>query len=157
MAGGRLAAIRGVVVIGPGPQDLRFRAADHAQLPNVRRVARLSVAVPGTLHPLGADGEPTGEPLEIRTKDVSARGALISGAAAVAVGTEMRLSLELLRGHDPLTFHSRIVRQVGGGLTAVEHLSAEGTSLDVLRDLIDRAMCELARPSNGAESDEAAA
>jgi PilZ domain len=147
MSSGRLAAIRGRVVIGPGPEDLRFRAADHAQMPNVRRVARLDVAVGGTLTPLDAAGNPAAPPRAIRTKDISARGALISGAADVPVATEISLTLDLLRGHDPLKFRSRVVRQVGQGLTALEHLSAEGHDLEVLRDLIDRAMCELARPA----------
>ena len=155
-SGGRLVAIRGIVVIGPGPQDLRFRAADRAQLPNVRRVARLNVAAPGTLVTIDANGQSVGPERPVRTKDISARGALVSGAADVPVGTELRLTLDLLRGHDALRFRSRVVRQVGGGLTAIEHLEAEDTSLDVLRDLIDRAMCELARPVDEPAADEAA-
>jgi hypothetical protein len=150
---GREVAVRGRLQQGPTGMSLRFNSADRVQVANQRRFHRLPITVPGTLRPVE---EPDVE-MPITTRDLSARGALVSGASNLADGTVADLEL-VIRGGINISVRSRLVRQVGE-FTAFEHEPGGATDLDELAQLIDLVLVEFARrlaPADDLAGDEAA-
>jgi len=150
---GREVAVRGRLTPGPTETALRFFSADRVQLANQRRAARLPLAAEGVVRPVDA---PEVE-LPISTRDLSARGALVAGAASLEDGTLTDLEIHL-RGGVRISVRSRVVRQVGE-FTAFEHAPGGETDLDELAQLIDLVLVEFARrtaPGDGDAVDEAA-
>jgi hypothetical protein len=150
---GREVAVRGRLQPGPTDASLRFSSADRVQVANQRKFHRLTLAARGMLRPVGRPGVE----IPIVTRDLSARGALVGGAATLADGTIADMEIHL-RGGIQISVRSRVVRQVGE-LTAFEHVPGGATDLGELAQLIDLVLVEFARlttPGGGDPLDEAA-
>jgi c-di-GMP-binding flagellar brake protein YcgR len=92
---------------------LRFTVTDKVTVEQRRRYARIEVALPVFLTPLGADGTPAGNAVETRSFDVSADGVLVEAQISPTL-PRLRLSLELPDGGDqPVECDVCLIRQVG--------------------------------------------
>jgi len=107
--GGRLVMLRGRV--RREDDGLHFTVTDKVTVEQRRRYARVEVALPVMLTPLGADGTP-GNPVETRSFDVSADGVLVEAQISPTL-PRLRLSLELPDGDPPVECDVRLIRQVG--------------------------------------------
>jgi c-di-GMP-binding flagellar brake protein YcgR len=106
---GRLVMLRGRV--RREDDGLHFTVTDKVTVEQRRRYARVEVALPVMLTPLGADGTP-GKPVETRSFDVSADGVLVEAQISPSL-PQLRLSLELPDGEPPVECDVRLIRQVG--------------------------------------------
>ena len=95
-------------------EDLRFTVTDRVTVPQRRRHARVEVALPLKVSPLGADGLPAGDTIDTRTRDLSADGLLVEELLPPAQ-ERWRLELEVPDNDVAITCEARIVRHVGGG------------------------------------------
>jgi c-di-GMP-binding flagellar brake protein YcgR len=91
---------------------LHFTVTDRVTVEQRRRYARVEVALPVLLTPLGQNGEPAGKPVETRSFDVSADGVLVEAQISPTL-PRLRLSLELPDGDSPVECDVRLIRQVG--------------------------------------------
>jgi c-di-GMP-binding flagellar brake protein YcgR len=108
---GRLVMLRGRA--RREDDGLRFTVTDKVTVEQRRRYARIEVALPVFLTPLGADGTPAGNAVETRSFDVSADGVLVEAQISPTL-PRLRLSLELPDGADrPVECDVRLIRQVG--------------------------------------------
>jgi c-di-GMP-binding flagellar brake protein YcgR len=107
---GRLVMLRGRA--RREDDGLRFTVTDKVTVEQRRRYARVEVALPVLLTPLGADGAPAGKPVETRSFDVSADGVLVEAQISPNL-PRLRLSLELQDGDPPVECDVRLIRQVG--------------------------------------------
>jgi c-di-GMP-binding flagellar brake protein YcgR len=107
---GRLVMLRGRV--RREDDGLHFTVTDKVTVEQRRRYARVEVALPVQLTPLGADGEPAGSPVATRSFDVSADGVLVEAQISPTL-PRLRLSLDLQDGDSPVECDVRLIRQVG--------------------------------------------
>jgi c-di-GMP-binding flagellar brake protein YcgR len=107
---GRLVMLRGRV--RREDDGLHFTVTDKVTVQQRRRYARVEVALPVLLTPLGADGEPAGRAVETRTFDVSADGVLLEAQISPTL-PRLRLSMELPDDGPAVECDVRLIRQVG--------------------------------------------
>ena len=74
----------------------------------------MEIALPIVLTPLDAEGNPYGQPVETRTRDVSADGVLVDAKISPDL-PGLRISLPLPDGLPPFECAVRVVRQLGWG------------------------------------------
>jgi c-di-GMP-binding flagellar brake protein YcgR len=118
----QLITLRGAGRRDDSANDLRFEVTDRVTVPQRRRYARVETALPVTLTPLRADdGTGAGEPIEARTRDLSADGILVD-ALLPAADPNWRTRLEVPDNGPPILCESQVVRNVGGG-TAMRYSS----------------------------------
>jgi PilZ domain len=94
--------------------DIRFQVTDRVTVPQRRQHARVDVALPITITALSDGGQPAGEPIVTRTRDLSADG-LLAEELLPAAETRWRLELELPDRGPTVVCEARVVRHVGGG------------------------------------------
>ena len=68
----RLITLRGTARRDDIARDVRFAVTDRVTVPQRRRYARVQVALALRVLPLSAEGAPDGDPIETRTRDLSA-------------------------------------------------------------------------------------
>ena len=91
-----------------------FAVTDRVMVPQRRRHARVEVALPVLLTPLDASGAPVGEPVESRTRDLSADGLLVVAEVSPDLA-RLRVALALPDGLPALESEAGLVRQVARG------------------------------------------
>lgn len=109
---GRLIMLRGRV--RRADDTLEFKVTDRVSVPQRRRYARVDIALPIVLTPLNAEGKPYGQPVETRTRDVSADGVLVEAKISPDL-PGLHISLPLPDGLPPSECNVRVVRQLGWG------------------------------------------
>jgi len=112
----QLVSLRGMARRDEVSRDLRFNVTDRVTVPQRRRYARVEVTLPLTLMALREEGGSlvAGEPIETRTRDLSADGVLVEELLPPAE-QRWRATLPLPDRGPPVIFEARIVRNVGGG------------------------------------------
>ena len=112
----QLVSLRGMARRDEVSRDLRFNVTDRVTVPQRRRYARVEVTLPLTLMALREEGGSlvAGEPIETRTRDLSADGVLVEELLPPAE-QRWRATLPLPDRGPPVVFEARIVRNVGGG------------------------------------------
>ena len=99
-------------LLGGDDISARFRIDDGIAPRELRKFARLSVALPVSVTPLTDDGRQTGPAEEMRTVDISAGGVLLDRQGMSGC---VRVTLELPGGFGELTAGGRVVRNVPAG------------------------------------------
>lgn len=112
----QLISLRGTARRDDIARDLRFTVTDRVTVPQRRRHARVEVTVPLKVAPLHEDGGSTvaGDPVETRTRDLSADGVLAEELLPPAE-QRWRVQLEVPDNGPPIVCEARTVRNVGGG------------------------------------------
>jgi hypothetical protein len=129
----QLVTLRGSTHREDATQDFRFAVTDRVTVPQRRRHARVDVALPLRAVPLAADGS-AGQPIDTRTRDLSADGLLVEELLPIA---EERWLLQLqLPGEGPsMVCEARIVRHVGGG-TGMRYTTMSAEDRERLRQFV---------------------
>jgi PilZ domain len=99
-------------LLGGDDISARFRIDDGIAPRELRKFARLTVALPVAVTPLTDDGREAGPAEGMRTVDISAGGVLVDRQGMSGV---VRVSLELPGGFGELTASGRVVRNVPAG------------------------------------------
>jgi hypothetical protein len=99
-------------LLGGDDISARFRIDDGIAPRELRKFARLTVALPIAVTPLTDDGRESGPAEEMRTVDISAGGVLLDRQGMAGA---VRVSLELPGGFGELTASGRVVRNVPAG------------------------------------------
>jgi hypothetical protein len=99
-------------LLGGDDISARFRIDDGIAPRELRKFARLAVALPVAVTPLTDDGRETGPAEEMRTVDISAGGVLLDRQG---MSGAVRVSVELPGGFGELTASGRVVRNVPAG------------------------------------------
>lgn len=110
----QLITLRGTARRDDVERDLRFAVTDRVMVPQRRRHARVDVALPVTITPLDDGGQPSGEPIVTRTRDISADG-LLAEELLPAAETRWRLEVDVPDRGRPVICEARVIRHVGGG------------------------------------------
>jgi hypothetical protein len=131
----QLVMLRGSGRRDDGAQDLRFAVTDRVTVPQRRKFARVDVALPLTLTPLeDGGGAPAGDPIQTRTRDLSADG-ILAEELLPASQPEWRIRLEVPDDGPPIVCQGRIVRNVGGG-TAMRYTSIATEERERLKQFV---------------------
>jgi hypothetical protein len=117
-------------------RDLHFTVSDRVTVPQRRRYARVEVVLPLTLMPLHEDGGTVvaGEPIETRTRDLSADGVLVEQLLPPAE-QRWRATLPVPDNGPPVIFEAQIVRNVGGG-TAMRYTAMRAEDKQRLKQFV---------------------
>ncbi len=132
----QLVSLRGTARRDEIARDLRFTVTDRVTVPQRRRYARVEVALPLKLAPLRDEdgGTVTGEPIESRTRDLSADGVL---AEQLLPPSEQRwrLTIDVPDNGPPVICEARTVRNVGGG-TAMRYTAMRAEDRQRLKQFV---------------------
>jgi PilZ domain len=110
----QLITLRGSARRDEVERDLRFAVTDRVMVPQRRQHARVDVALPVTITPLTDGGQPGGDPIVTRTRDISADG-LLAEELLPAAEARWLLELELPDRGPTVVCEARVIRHVGGG------------------------------------------
>jgi hypothetical protein len=132
----QLVSLRGTARRDDVAGDMRFTVTDKVTVPQRRRYSRVKVAVPLKLAPLREEGGAltTGDPIETRTKDLSADGVLAEDQLPAA-DQRWRVTLELPDNGPPIVCEARSVRNVGGG-TALRYTAIRAEDRQRLKQFV---------------------
>lgn len=110
----QLITLRGTARRDDVEGDARFTVTDRVTVPQRRRYARVQVALPLKVTPLGDDDAPAGEAIETLTRDLSADG-LLAEQLLPPAQARWRIELGLPDNGNIVVCEARIIRHVGGG------------------------------------------
>jgi len=110
----QLITLRGTARRDEIEHDARFTVTDRVTVPQRRRYARVDVALPLRVVALDDDSATAGEPIDTRTRDLSADGLLVEELLPAA-HPRWLLSLELPDSGPVVVCEAKTVRHVGGG------------------------------------------
>ena len=132
----QLISLRGTARRDSVSRDIRFQVTDRVTVPQRRRYARVEVAMPITLMPLREDGGNlvAGEPVETRTRDLSADGVLVEELLPPSE-QRWRATLPVPDNGPPVVFEARLVRNVGGG-TAMRYTAMRAEDKQRLKQFV---------------------
>jgi hypothetical protein len=130
----RLITLRGTARRDDIAHYVRFAVTDRVTVPQRRRYARVQVALALRVQPLSAEGTPAGDPLETRTRDLSADGVLAEELLPASEG-RWRLELDVPDNGRAIVCEAQIVRHVAGG-TAMRYSSISAGDRERLKQFV---------------------
>jgi hypothetical protein len=149
----QLISLRGTGRRDDVARDIRFAVTDRVTVPQRRRYARVEIALPLKLAPLREeDGSlvDAGDPIETRTRDLSADGVL-SEELLPPAHQHWRVTLDMPDDGPPIICEARTVRNVGGG-TALRYTAMRAEDRQRLKEFVaarKRAILAKLRNQNG--------
>jgi hypothetical protein len=130
----QLITLRGTARRDDIENDARFTVTDRVTVPQRRRYARVDVALPLRVTPLGADGAPDGEAIDTVTRDLSADGLLAEQLLPPAQAL-WRVELEVPDNGPTVVCEAKIIRHVGGG-TGMRYTAISAADRQRLRQFV---------------------
>jgi len=130
----QLVTLRGSARRDQVEHDLRFKVTDKVTVPQRRRYARVDVALPLTITPLSADGQPAAQAMVTRTRDLSADG-LLAEELLPPAEQRWRLELEIPDRGPRISCEAEVVRHVGGG-TGMRYTSITAEDRERLKQFV---------------------
>lgn len=127
----QLITLRGSARRDSAGKGLMFAVTDRVTVPQRRRYARVLVALPLTVTPVpAADGA---EPIETRTRDLSADGLLVE--EQLPEGDRWQVVVQVPDDGEPITAEAVFVRHVGGG-TALRFATISAEDRERLKEFV---------------------
>jgi PilZ domain-containing protein len=127
--GAQTVGLKGELLHGDRPDDLRFRVTDGVYLPR-RRSSRLKLCAPASVTVAG------GEQIVCQTYDVGPDGVMLDGAIGLSPDQVISLSMMLPESPDAVCGQARVTEVLDGSLSSLEFVGLERDTQRRLSDFV---------------------